>query len=114
MTNKTIGNRRKVAGYYFSLQKEKSSKNNLQFYLDIFNHQDYYIYKSTNRFKEVSYDDLLEFKYAGYIFFKKDMYSKEWIDIWIEFLSDVKTISFYYLVKPFPPFNPEDKIKIKR
>jgi len=114
MTNKTIGNRRKVGGDYFFLQKEKISDKNLQFYLNQFNPKDYYIYKSTNRFKEVNYEDLLEFKYSGYILFKKDLYDKEWIDIWIDFLSYVKTNSFQYLSKPFPAFNPEDKIKIKK
>jgi len=114
MTNKTIKSVRKVGGDYFYLQYIRKSNKNLQFYLNQFNHEDYYIYKSSDRFKEVSYNDLLEFKYAGYIFFKKDIYDKNHIDMWINYLYSIKDMRFLYLNIPFPPFNPEDKIKIKK
>lgn len=113
-TNKNIDSSRKIGGDYFFLQKRKSSTLNLQFYLNQFNHEDYYIYKSTGRFKEVSYEDLLEFKNGGYIFFKKDLYDNEVIDSWINWLYSNRLNRFSYLNIPFPPFNPEDKIKIKK
>ena len=74
MTNKTINSNGKVGGEYFRLKYLRRSNKNLQFYLDQFNHEDYYIYKSTRMFKEVNYQDLLEFKYANYILFKRDLY----------------------------------------
>jgi len=115
MTNKTIESVREVGGDCFILTYSRRSVNNLQFYLDKFNHEDYYIYKSTNRFKEVSYEDLLEFKNGGYIFFKKDLYDKNHIDNWIEYVKIFSVCrNFNYLNHPFPPFNPEDKIKIKK
>ena len=114
MTNKTIESSREVGGDYFKLVYSRRSNKNLQFYLDQFNHEDYYIYKSTRIFKEVNYQDLLEFKYAGYILFKRDLYNKEWIDMWIDWLYSIKDMSFLFMNKPFPAFNPEDKIKIKK
>lgn len=67
-----------------------------------------------DRFLISSTKERLEFKYSTYIFFKKDLYNKECIDMWIEFLSKIRNLRVYYLDKPFPPFNPEDKIKIKK
>lgn len=54
------------------------------------------------------------YKYARYILFKKDLYTKKYLDMWIEFLSKIRNLRVYYLDKPFPPFNPQDKIKIKK
>lgn len=114
MTNKSILNNIPVGGDYFSLLYSRKSNNNLQFHLDQFDPNDYWIYKSTRKFKEVTYQDLLDFKYASYIFFKKDLYDKDWIDNWINFIYSIKDMSFLFLHKPFPPFNPQDKIKIKK
>ena len=106
MNNKTIQSIRKVGGDYFKLIYSRKSNKNLQFHLDRFNHEDYYIYKSSNRFKEVSYQDILEFKNGGYIFFKKDLYDNEVIENWINWLYSNKLNRFPYLSIPFPPFNP--------
>lgn len=114
MTNKTIQSSREVGGDYFNLKYLRSSNKNLQFYLDKFDINNYYIYKSTSRFKEVNYNDLLEFKYVGYILFKKDIYNKECIDMWIDWLYKVDKSKFLFMDKPFPAFSPEDKIKIKK
>jgi len=111
MTSKTILNIRKVGGYYFTLYYLRRSELTLDFYLNQFNEEDYWIYKSTDKFREVTYEDLLEFKYANYIFFKKDIYNKEHIDKWVEFIDSIGGIKF--LNKPFPPFNPS-KIIIKK
>jgi hypothetical protein len=111
MTSKTIENHGKVGGDYFKLIYSRRSKLTLDFYSDKFNPDDYWIYKSTGRFREVTYNDLLEFKYSGYSLFKKEIYNKELIDTWIEFMN--RTTRFYYLAKLFPPFKPE-KIIIKK
>lgn len=95
------------------IYSRKSTKN-LQFYLYQFNPYDYWIYKSTRMFKRVEYQDLLEFKYSGYTFFRKDIYNKEDIDRWIEFLQGIKGGDFLYFDKPFPPMEYMEKIKIKK
>ena len=102
-------NLRKVGGDYFRIQKKTKSNNSLDFYTNQFNPDDYYIYKATNKFKEVSTKEFLDFKYAKYIFFKKELYDKNWIDLWIDWTTTNSNIKF--LDNPFPPFNPQ-KIKI--
>lgn len=116
MINKTIECARQPRSDYFKLYwtRSRRSNKNLQFYLDQFDHKDYWIYKSTNVFKEIFYEDLLEFKYSGYIFFKKNIYSKDHIENWIKYLKFINlTRSFQYLSKPFPNFDPYKKIIIK-
>ena len=110
--NKTIENSRPVGGDYFKLSHNRKSKKYLKDYIDKFNHNDYYIFKSTNKQKLVSYEDLLEFKYSQYIFFKKDIYDINHIIEWLNFKGERFNRLCFYLDKPFPPFNP-DKIIIK-
>lgn len=110
MTDKTIENIRKVGSYNFELIYSRRSELTLDFYLKQFNPNDYWIYKSTGKFRKVTYQELLEFKYASYIFFKKDIYDKEYINKWIEFSN---RLYIPFLSKPFPPFNPS-KIIIKK
>lgn len=109
MTDKTINNGRKVNGDYFILIYSRKSNKNLQYYIDQFDIDDYYIYKSTNSFKEITKEELYEFKHARYTFFKKDVYDKQHIDNWIYKIKGRRL--FFYLDKPFPPFDPE-KIKV--
>lgn len=114
MTDKPIGNARPVGGDYFVLGYNRRSKYNLYYYLLKFRVDDYWIYKCSNKFRCVKIEDLMNFKYAGYILFKKDIYSKEHIENWVSYLHSVNRDSFIYLARPFPPFNPEDKIVIKK
>jgi hypothetical protein len=110
MTSKTIENPRKVGGYNFELLYSRRSIITLDFYLEQFNEKDYYIFKSTNKFREVDYEDLLEFKYSGYILYKKEIYNKKYIDLWIKFSNG---LYIPFLSKTFPPFKPT-KIIIKK
>ena len=71
---KTIENCRKVGGDYFKLKYLRRSNKYLSDYINLFNFDDYWCFKSSNKQKLVSYEELLEFKYAGYIFFKKELY----------------------------------------
>ena len=96
----------KIGGDYFRLFYLRASNTPLKYYLDKFNHEDYYILKSTRNQRLITYDELLEFKYCGCIFFRKDLYNIESILEWC----DLKL--FIYLVKPTPPFSPS-KIIIK-
>jgi len=112
MTDKTIGNGRKVGGDYFGLKYLRSSKLKLDYFLNKFNPDDYFIYKTTDKQKLITLEDLIEFKYSYYIFFRKDLYDKEFIDMWIKWLKTIGGIKF--LDKPLPPFNPSDKIEIRK
>ena len=104
----TIENRRKVGGDYFKLGKTKSNKT-LDDFKCLFNKEDYWIYKTTRH--QFLVDDYEDFKYVGYMFFKKDKYNKEHIDRWIEWMKFIGGIM--YMSKPTPPFPPE-KIIIKK
>ena len=104
-------NGRPVGGDYFKLMYARKSNKKLEDYLPLFNKEDYYILKSTYHQRLVTYDDLLEFKYSGYIFFKKDLYDIDKIMIWVDWFNDNIKGKSGYLNKPTPPFNPK-KIKI--
>ena len=104
-----IQNRRKINSDYFKLLKATEYGKSLDFYTNQFNPDDYYIYKSTRKFKEVSTKDFLIFRCGGYTLFNKKLYEKNWLNKWIDWT--ITNSNLLYLTKPFPPFNPE-KIKI--
>ena len=104
-----IENRRLVGGDYFKLMYVRKSNKKLEDYLKKFNYNDYWVLKSSNRQRFVSYEDMLEFKYACYVFFKKSIYDIDKIIEWVDYLNDFGGMQ--YLNKPTPPFNPK-KIKI--
>jgi len=106
MKTNHISSARKVGGDYFRLIFVRASNTPLKDYLDKFNHEDYYILKSTNNQRLITYDELLEFKYCEYGFFKKDLYNIESILEWCD------TFMIKFLVKPTAPFSPS-KIIIK-
>jgi hypothetical protein len=111
MTDKTIGYVHVIGGDYFRLQHIRKSTNNLNYYLDKFNFEDYWCFKSTNRQRKVDYNEFIEFKYSGYIFFKKDLFDSNRIIKWINWLNNIGGIQF--LSRPTPPFNPS-KIIIRK
>lgn len=113
MTDKTISHRG-IIGDCFILLYDRKSKKDLKLYLNQFDINDYWIYKNSNKQFNIDIKDFYNFKYAGYIFFLKELYNKDYIDIWIVYLHSISKSNFYYLVKPFPNFNPEDKIVIKK
>jgi hypothetical protein len=111
MTDKNISNRRKIGDDYFRLINIRSSPYKLDHFLT-FNFDDYWCFKSTrHQILIEKYEDFLEFKYAGYTFFKKDIYDLENIQKWIDWCINIGGIQFF--AKPVPPFNPE-KIIIKK
>lgn len=109
MTDKKnhIENRRPVGSECFYIKYTRRSSNNLNFYLDQFNIKDYWIYKYSNKQIEVTVEEFMDFKYVGYIFYKKSLYDKEHINKWINF------DNFNYLIRPLPPYDP-NKIIIKK
>ena len=109
MTDKPIRSKRVVGGDDFMLTHIRSPNKKLSDYLPLFNPDDYWCYKTTSKFREVDYEAFLEFKYAGYSFFRKDLYKKEYIDIWVEFCNGL-TIQYLDKLPPFPP----EKIIIRK
>jgi len=102
----------KVNGYdCFYLKFLRSSTTPLNYYLDLFNIEDYWIYKYTRHQKLVSIEKFMKFESAGYILYKKEKYNKEIIDKWLEYIIDFGGIQFS--IKPLPPFSPK-KIIIKK
>jgi hypothetical protein len=112
MTDRTIEKGREPGSDYFRLYYSRKGGRELQFYLDQFDINDYWIYKGSNQFREVSIEDLYEFKYASYTLFKKDVYNKEIINNWIDIILSIDKSKFNYLIKPFPPEYVKDKIRI--
>lgn len=98
-----IENGREVGGDYFRLIYSRKCNKKLEDHLSKFNPDDYWIVKATRHQRFVSYDELLEFKYAGYTLFKKDLYDIDKIFKWIDFFNELCGIQ--YLVKPIPPFS---------
>jgi len=98
-----IINIRKVGGDWFRLDKSNIKGDHLNFYLNKFNVDDYFIVKRSDIFRLVSKEDFINFKYVGYILFKKNIYSNEWIDEWIEFLYKDLNLMIKFLNIPFPP-----------
>ena len=103
----TIENPRKVGGDYFLLIKSKRSDKYLKDFIHLFNIDDYWCYKVTNRQRLVNEQEFLDFKHSGYIFFKKNIYDKNNIDEWIDFIYNVGS---KYLNKSTPPFSPNKVI----
>lgn len=108
MNKLIVLNKRKINGDYFKIQKHKQGYD-FELIKDVIKYDEYYMYKLTGKQREVTIEDFFEFKYAGYVFFKKDLYNKQWIDMWIEFINSIGPIN--YLDKPLPPFHPS-KINI--
>lgn len=103
MTNKTIENARSVGGDYFSLIYVRSSKKTLDYFIPLFNFDDYYCLKSTRHQQLITYQEFLQLKHSRYIFFKKSQYDIEQIFEWINYFKSIGGIQ--YLSKPTPPFS---------
>jgi hypothetical protein len=111
MKTNHIADTRPVGGDYFKLIYLRKCKRTLQSHLDKFDHNDYWILKSTGHQRIITYEDLLEFKYSGYIFYKKDLYDIDKIVEWINWFKEKGGVK--YLSRPTPPFSP-NKIIIRK
>lgn len=110
-TSKTIESPRKVGADYFALLYSRRSNLFLSDFVHQFDFENYWCFKATNHQRLVSKENFLNFKYAGYVFFEKDLYDVNNILEWIDWLK--VNGGGGYLVKPTPPFNP-NKITIKK
>ena len=68
-----VENLRKINGDHFRIGKNKRGYD-FNLIKDIIKYDDYYIYKSSNKQRQVTVDEFFNFKNCGYIFFKKDLY----------------------------------------
>jgi hypothetical protein len=102
---------------WFSIIRSNRSLIPIEYYLNKLNLDEWYIYKMTNRFRRADINELIEFKFAGYILFNKKFYNHAEIDEWIEFYQqELKfgACGSSYLSKPFPPIYIKNKIRIKQ
>jgi len=113
-TDNIILNKRGGLDNYFSLEYSRTDikRKPLVYWLDMFNIEDYWIYKRTSQQRLVDKETMLEFKWSSYTFFKKEKYNKDdinkWLDYYYEYIDEIK-----FLDKPLPPFSPK-KIIIKK
>lgn len=92
----------KCCYYSFSFYESLKRKN--------INVEDYWILKKTGNFKLLEKHEYE--KYAGVIGFKKDLFKKEDIELWIYKIYKELNMSMPYLSKPFPPIEMLNKIKV--
>ena len=114
MTDKMIKNTNKICDNWFRLDYTKIDGRGkpLRYYLNQFNPKDFWIYKLTNVFREVSVNDFIEFKYAGYIFFHKSKYSNIEINKSIKKINNSTFKYLKYFNKPLPSIDILNKIKV--
>lgn len=70
----------------------------------------FYVIYTFNQRLITEYSDLLNFDYAVYIFFRKELYNIDHILLWTKYIKDIGGIQF--IDRPLPPFDPYKKIKI--
>jgi hypothetical protein len=104
---------------WFYIKKTNRSLIPIEHYLDQLNLDEWYIYKRTNKFRRADIEELIELKFAGYIFFNKKIYDYIIIDEWIEFYHEELKFGGGgsgggFLTKPFPPIYIKNKIRIKQ
>jgi len=95
----------------FSIEKSNIKGESLDYYISRINFNDYFIYKQSNKQKEVSKEDFLKFEYVSYIFFNKTIYDKKEIQLSLEVLWNLG-LCIKFLHKPLPRLNQLKKIKV--
>jgi hypothetical protein len=95
---------------YFRIIKCNNGEYELNKINKLFNIEDYYIYKGTYYMKKVSIEEYYELEYSSYMFLKKRQYKIEDVEIWVNYIRDNK-IRILFFERPFPNFNPNDRIK---
>lgn len=105
-----LGIKDHIKEFSFGISKSNESTNRLTIneLLKDINIDDYYILKGTRNFHFVYIEELKSFKFAKYLFLKKDKYDLDHINKWLNLC---KVIRVFFLNKPFPNFDPY-KIKI--
>lgn len=100
-------NCRIVNSEHFYIVKSRRSNNSLKHYLDQIKIEDYILIKQTYNFRIINKENIE--KYAGVLFIKKDIFNEENFNLWLVWIKN--NISFRFLHKPFPDFDPNKKFK---
>ena len=97
---------------YFRLIKRNKANKSINYLLNKHNIDldDYLLMKSTSNFRFIGVEDIE--KYAGVICFKKHIFKKQDIELWIDFLYKDLKIDSKFLNRPFPSKEIYNKIKI--
>ena len=97
---------------YFRLMKMSRANHTIDYLLNKhnINLDDYLLMKRSGNFKFINIEDID--KWSGIICFRKDIYCRENIELWLNFLYKDLKISLNYLDRPFPPIQILNKIKI--
>ena len=96
---------------WLKIIKARKSEYLLDDYLKTININEYHIYKSTDKQREVDIEDVINFKYSGFMFFSKEIYKKGDIEKWLLKIKELD-IMIKYLSKPFPSVDYIDKIRV--
>jgi hypothetical protein len=96
---------------YFILIRSNKSNESFEYLLDKYeiDLNDYWVLKTSDRFRFLEKDQYK--KYAGITCFKKDLFKKEYIEEFFEFLIKID-LMIKFLVKPIPPKEVLNKMKI--
>tara|TARA_R110002050_G_scaffold74369_3_gene159583 strand:+ start:24 stop:371 length:348 start_codon:yes stop_codon:yes gene_type:complete len=98
---------------YFRIHKNNNDKfKSLEYFIDNINFDDYFIYKSSNKFRRVSVEEFKEFKYVSFIFFRKDLYNEKDFELWLYTIYESINIDMRFITKPFPSVNYLKLIKV--
>jgi hypothetical protein len=89
---------REIGSDCFMIHKNKKAKLSFDELMKDFNYEDYYVLKATSNFRFIELNELE--KYAAIVFFKKELYNKDFIQRWLDF---TKLMDNKFLNKPFPP-----------
>lgn len=100
--------------YYFILIKSRRSDKSFEYFLKDINIDDYVYIKQTNSFRIIQKDELK--KYAGVFFIEKEKFDLDNFNNWGDWNKEnsyglANGNMFHFLSRPFPNFNPFDKIK---
>ena len=96
---------------WFYLVKRKKEKDSIEDIINRYNINlnDYWILKCSNRFRFIDMDEI--YNYAGIICFRKDLFKRQDIQRWLDWYNGFD-YQIKYLVKPLPPIQYLNKIKI--
>ncbi len=103
--------------WFHIIKHNKKHSNSTLVYEDVIsdiNLDDWNIYKSTNRLREATHDEVGEFKHASYFFYAKEHFDKNEINEKIELLYKIVAggRDNIIMTRPLPPIEVFKKVRI--
>ena len=97
---------------WFRLLKMTNYNESIDDYLNEYNIDlnDYFILKYSNKFRFIDVKQIQQ--WAGVLCLKKNMYNKKHINNWLDLINNKLKVNCLYLVRPFPPIEILNKIKL--